>query len=128
MAVYPAGPLTTSMAAVKPRAAEFEGRVTNRVHLKQISVGIGLVCGLVGCADLSPGTQRMVTGTMIGAGSGAAIGAIAGNAGMGAGIGAAAGLLGGYLYDQHEKAKQQAYQQGYAQGQQQARKPNPPWQ
>lgn len=87
----------------------------------------GLAVCLLGCADLSPGAQRMMTGTMIGAGSGAAIGAIAGNAGMGAGIGAAAGLLGGYLYDQHEKSKQQAYQQGYAEGQQ-AKKPNSPWQ
>jgi hypothetical protein len=88
---------------------------------------ITLLLGIAGCADMSPSSQRMVSGTMVGAGSGAVIGAIAGNAGMGAGIGAGAGLLGGYLYDQHEKSKQQAYEQGYAEGQQ-GKKQNSPWQ
>jgi uncharacterized membrane protein len=95
------------------------------------AVGLSCVPALLlvlsACADMSPSTQRMASGTMIGAGSGAVIGAIAGNAGMGAGIGAGAGLLGGYLYDQHEQSKQQAYEQGYAQGQQ-GKKQNAPWQ
>jgi uncharacterized lipoprotein NlpE involved in copper resistance len=39
---------------------------------------------LTGCDNLTPGEQRAVTGTGIGAAGGAAIDAIAGNAGLGA--------------------------------------------
>lgn len=52
------------------------------------------------CSDMTPGQQRALSGTAIGAGGGALIGAIAGNAGLGAGIGAAAGLAGGLIYNQ----------------------------
>jgi Glycine-zipper domain len=55
---------------------------------------------LAACSDMTPGQQRALTGTAIGAGGGAAIGALAGNAGLGAGIGAAAGLAGGLLVNQ----------------------------
>jgi hypothetical protein len=55
---------------------------------------------LAGCSDMTPGQQRALSGTAIGAGGGAVIGAIAGNAGLGAGIGAAAGLAGGLIYNQ----------------------------
>jgi Glycine-zipper domain len=55
---------------------------------------------LAACSDMTPGQQRAVTGTAIGAGGGAIIGALAGNAGLGAGIGAAAGLAGGLLVNQ----------------------------
>ncbi len=55
---------------------------------------------LAGCSDMTPGQQRAVTGTAIGAGGGALIGALAGNAALGAGIGAAAGLAGGLIVNQ----------------------------
>lgn len=55
---------------------------------------------LAACSDMTPGQQRALSGTAIGAGGGAIIGAIAGNAGLGAGIGAAAGLAGGLIYNQ----------------------------
>jgi hypothetical protein len=55
---------------------------------------------LAACADMTPGQQRALSGTAIGAGGGALIGAIAGNAGLGAGIGAAAGLAGGLIVNQ----------------------------
>jgi len=67
---------------------------------------------LAGCADLSPTTQRTMTGSLGGAAAGAAIGAIAGNAGLGAAIGAGAGALGGFAYGRHRDAVDQAYQQG----------------
>ncbi|MGA8759381.1 MAG: glycine zipper family protein [Stellaceae bacterium] len=55
---------------------------------------------MAACSDMTPGQQRALSGTAIGAGGGAIIGAIAGNAGLGAGIGAAAGLAGGLIYNQ----------------------------
>jgi hypothetical protein len=58
------------------------------------------VVPLTACSDMTPGQQRAVSGTAIGAGGGAIIGALAGNAGLGAGIGAAAGLAGGLIYNQ----------------------------
>lgn len=55
---------------------------------------------MAACSDMTPGQQRALSGTAIGAGGGAIIGAIAGNAGLGAGIGAAVGLAGGLIYNQ----------------------------
>jgi Glycine-zipper domain len=67
---------------------------------KLILVAVVASVPLAGCSDMSPGQQRALSGTAIGAGGGAIIGALAGNAGLGAGIGAAAGLAGGLLYNQ----------------------------
>jgi len=56
---------------------------------------------LVGCSNMSPTEQRVLSGAAIGAASGAAIGAIAGSHGAGAGalIGAGVGAVGGLIYD-----------------------------
>lgn len=65
-----------------------------------------LVGGLTGCANMSSGEQRTLSGTLIGAGGGALIGELAtGQPLHGAAIGAAAGALGGWLYDRHEKSE-----------------------
>lgn len=50
-----------------------------------------------GCAA-TKGEQRVLTGTVIGAGAGALIGSASGHAGTGALIGAGVGAAGGYLY------------------------------
>jgi uncharacterized protein YcfJ len=73
---------------------------------------------LAGCSNLTPGEQRAVTGTGIGAAGGAVIGAIAGNAALGAGIGAAAGLAGGLLVNAYKNNQHEAYEKGYVAGQQ----------
>jgi len=74
--------------------------------------------GITGCADMTPGQQRALSGSAMGAAGGAVVGAIAGNAGKGALIGAGAGLVGGLLVNEYDKNKQAAYQSGYAAGQQ----------
>jgi uncharacterized membrane protein len=83
-------------------------------HLKNVTVpvAIGAAMMLSGCADLSPTTQRTMTGSLGGAAAGAAIGAIAGNAGLGAAIGAGTGALGGFAFGKHREAVDQAYEQG----------------
>ncbi len=67
---------------------------------KLILAAVAASLPLAGCSDMTPGQQRAVTGTAIGAGGGAVIGALAGNAALGAGIGAAAGLAGGLIVNQ----------------------------
>jgi Glycine-zipper domain len=52
------------------------------------------------CSNMTPGQQRALGGTAIGASGGAILGAIGGNAALGAGLGAAAGLAGGLIYNQ----------------------------
>ena len=74
--------------------------------------------GIIGCADMSPGTQRAVSGGAMGAAGGAVIGALAGNAGKGALIGAGAGMLGGVLVNEYNKSQQAAFQSGFTAGQQ----------
>ena len=74
--------------------------------------------GITGCADMTPGQQRALSGSAIGATGGAVIGAIAGNAGKGALIGAGAGLLGGMLVNEYDKSQQAAFQSGDTAGQQ----------
>ena len=64
---------------------------------KLVLAAVVALVPLAGCANLSPGEQRAVTGTGVGAAGGALLGAIAGNAGLGAGLGAAAGLAGALL-------------------------------
>ncbi|HSU04810.1 MAG TPA: glycine zipper family protein [Acetobacteraceae bacterium] len=73
---------------------------------------------LTGCANMSPGEQRALSGTAIGTAGGAVIGAMAGNAAVGAGIGAAAGLAGGLLVNGWKNAEAKSYQEGYSAGQQ----------
>lgn len=59
-----------------------------------------------GCANMTTGQQRELSGGAIGAGAGAAITAIAGgNPIWGAIGGAAAGTLGGFLYNKNEQSK-----------------------
>ena len=67
---------------------------------KLILAAVVAAVPVAGCSDMTPGQQRALSGTAIGAGGGAIIGAMAGNAGLGAGIGAAAGLAGGLIYNQ----------------------------
>lgn len=81
-----------------------------------IAASLALALPLAGCAGLSPGEQRALTGTAAGTAGGAVIGAIAGNAGLGAGIGAAAGLAGGLLFNEYKKSEAHSYNKGYAAG------------
>lgn len=87
--------------------------------MKRIAIPAMLAAalGIIGCADMTPGQQRALSGGAIGATSGAVIGAIAGNAGKGAAIGAGVGLLGGVLVNEYDKSQQAAFQSGYAAGQ-----------
>ena len=65
-----------------------------------------LVSGLTGCANMSSGEQRTLSGAGIGAAAGALVGELAvGRPMAGAAIGAAAGGAGGWLYDRHEKSE-----------------------
>lgn len=87
--------------------------------VKKIMIVLSVVTvPLAGCADLTPGQQRALTGTAIGTAGGAAIGAMAGNAGLGAGIGAAAGLTGGLLTNAWHNNQQRSFDQGFQAGQQ----------
>lgn len=62
---------------------------------------VTLLFGSVGCADLTPRQQRILTGGALGAGGGAVLGAITGgSAAVGAVVGAAAGVVGGAIVDQ----------------------------
>ena len=89
-------------------------------HMKKTLVATAAVLmPLAGCADLTPGQQRALTGTAIGTAGGAAIGAMAGNAGLGAGIGAGAGLAGGLLTNAWRNSQQRSFEQGFQAGQQQ---------
>jgi len=74
---------------------------TNRVML-----ACCLVSGLTGCADMSSGEQRTLSGAAIGTAAGALIGGLAtGRPLRGAAIGAAVGGAGGWLYNRHEKSE-----------------------
>ena len=69
-------------------------------------VAFCLVSGLTGCANMSSGEQRTLSGAGIGAAAGALIGELAvGRPMAGAALGAAVGGAGGYLYNRHEEAK-----------------------
>ena len=64
-----------------------------------------LIGGVTGCANMSSGEQRTLSGAAIGTAAGALIGELAtGQPLHGAVIGAAAGAAGGWLYDRHEKS------------------------
>jgi osmotically inducible lipoprotein OsmB len=61
---------------------------------------------LSGCANMSSGEQRTLSGAAIGTAAGALIGELAtGQPLHGAAIGAAAGAAGGWLYNRHEQAQ-----------------------
>jgi len=65
-----------------------------------------LVVGITGCANMSSGEQRTLSGAGIGAAAGALVGQLAvGRPLTGAAVGAAAGAAGGWLYDRHEKSE-----------------------
>ena len=65
-----------------------------------------LVMGVSGCANMSSGEQRTLSGAGIGAAAGALVGELAvGRPMAGAAVGAAAGAAGGWLYDRHEKSE-----------------------
>jgi len=65
-----------------------------------------LVAGLTGCANMSSGEQRTLSGAAIGTAAGALIGGLAtGRPMTGAAIGAATGAAGGWLYDRHERSQ-----------------------
>lgn len=67
-------------------------------------VPVFALVSLVGCSNMSPTEQRVVSGAAIGTVAGAAIGGIAGG-GSGAGIGALTGAViggtAGYVYDRN---------------------------
>jgi Glycine zipper len=81
-----------------------------------IAALLAMTLALSACADMSPGQQRVMTGTAGGAAGGALIGAMAGNAGLGALIGAGTGAVGGFAFDQHMQARQRSFDQGVAVG------------
>jgi hypothetical protein len=85
------------------------------------AVGAVLAAGLAtaGCAEMTAGQQRALSGGAMGAAGGAIIGAIAGDAALGAAIGGGVGILGGAAVNQYEKAKQRSYEEGYRAGQSQ---------
>jgi hypothetical protein len=85
---------------------------------KTVIALVVVAVSLGGCANLTPGEQRALTGTGIGAAGGAVIGAMAGNAALGAGVGAAAGLAGGLLVNAWKNSQETSFNQGYAAGQQ----------
>jgi len=61
---------------------------------------------LSGCANMSSGEQRTLSGAGMGAAAGALVGSLAtGRPLTGAAFGAAAGAAGGWLYDRHEKSE-----------------------
>lgn len=72
-------------------------------------IAVGCLAGAIsGCANMSSGEQRTLSGAAIGTAAGALIGELAtGQPLHGAAIGAAAGAAGGWLYDRHEKAQNQ---------------------
>lgn len=77
---------------------------TRILQVNKLILVFALLFMLAGCAGMSPGEQRTLSGGALGAGAGAAIGAIAGGSpGVGAAVGGAAGALGGYLLNQYDR-------------------------
>ena len=76
------------------------------------------ICALAfllgGCAGMTPGEQRMLSGGVIGAGAGAALGAITGGSpGVGAAVGGAAGVVGGAIINQMHRDDYDRYHRPY---------------
>lgn len=73
---------------------------------RNLVVACCLVGGFAGCANMSSGEQRTLSGAAIGTAAGALVGGLAtGRPMTGAAIGAAAGAAGGWLYDRHERSE-----------------------
>ena len=69
-----------------------------------IAVPVAGVLALSGCAGMSTGEQRALSGAAIGAAAAGGIAALTdGSVGWSAAGGAAAGALGGYIYNQYEE-------------------------
>jgi len=78
------------------------------MRIRRLVLACCLVGSLSGCANMSTGEQRTLSGAAIGTAAGALIGELAtGQPLHGAALGAAAGAAGGWLYDRHEKAQNQ---------------------
>jgi osmotically inducible lipoprotein OsmB len=76
------------------------------MNTRNLVVACCLVGGLAGCANMSSGEQRTLSGAAIGTAAGALVGGLAtGRPMTGAAIGAAAGAAGGWLYDRHERSE-----------------------
>lgn len=72
----------------------------------KLLLAVTLVGSLAGCANMSSGEQRSLSGAAIGTAAGALIGELAtGQPLHGAVLGAAAGAAGGWLYNRHEEAQ-----------------------
>jgi uncharacterized membrane protein len=81
--------------------------------MKRSRMAFAIVCVvglLTGCANMSSGEQRTLSGAAIGTAAGAVIGTLAtGQPRTGAAIGAAVGAASGWLYDRHKKKEEQGY-------------------
>ena len=76
------------------------------MKIRNLVLACCLVIGHTGCANMSSGEQRTLSGAGIGAAAGALVGELAvGRPMAGAALGAAVGGAGGYLYDRHEKSE-----------------------
>ena len=76
------------------------------MNTRNLVIACCLVGGLTGCANMSSGEQRTMSGAAIGAAAGGLIlGLASGRPLRGVAMGAAAGAAGGYLYDRHEKSE-----------------------
>jgi len=74
------------------------------MNTRNLVLALFLVGSLCGCADMSSGQQRTLSGAAIGTAAGALVGELAtGQPLHGAAIGAAAGAAGGWLYNRHEE-------------------------
>ncbi len=63
---------------------------------------------LVGCANMTPEEQSVLSGSALGAVGGAALGALSGHAGEGAMIGAGVGALGGAMQSTNNQPRPRA--------------------
>jgi len=76
------------------------------MKIRNLVLACCLVGGLTGCANMSSGEQRTMSGAGIGAAAGALVGELAlGRPMAGAALGAAVGGAGGYLYNRHEESQ-----------------------
>ena len=76
------------------------------MKIRNLVLACCLVGGLTGCANMSSGEQRTLSGAGIGAAAGALVGGLAtGRPLTGAAFGAAAGAAGGWLYNRHEESE-----------------------
>mgnify|MGYP001550415689 FL=1 len=74
------------------------------MKIRNLLVACCLLGGLAGCANMSSGEQRTLSGAAIGTAAGAVVGGLAtGRPMTGAAFGAATGAAGGWLYDRHER-------------------------